>query len=448
MLKKLLILPAIGLGVLALVLLMRASKAPAAAPPGEVARDVRTLTIPALTVQPRAVGYGVVRPGRVWTAVPQISGRLTKLHPRLKEGNFVKAEEELLTIDKAEYELDVSVGEARLSGLNAQLEELGTRRTTLEASLAIERRSLELAQTQLERIRSLVGSASLPQADRDREERTVLTQSLRVTELQNTLRLLDPQRKVLAAQAAQETANIARSKLAVQRAVIRAPFNGRIGPVALEQTQVVQAGQALFTLDSIDTAEATAQAPLRGMRRVVTAGASEIPMRELPAERLERLGLRAIVRLQAGPDAFQWDAEVVRVRGIDAQTRTVGIDVSVSAPYGADAPLKRPPLARGMYVEVEVVGRDQPERTVVPRSALHGEFVYLVNADQRLERRAITVEYVQGSFAVVRAGVAVGETLVVSDLTPAAEGMLLNPVADDAALEALRADAAGKTPVR
>ena len=448
MLKKLLFLPALALGVLALVLLVRGRRPPDAAPVEEVAHDVRVLVVPRLTVQPRALGYGVVRPGRVWQAVPQVGGTITEMEPRLKEGNFVSANQVLLRIDKADSELEVSVGEARLEALGAQLEELDARRKTLETSLDIERRSLDLAQAELARIRALVTAADLPQADQDREERTALAQGLRVQELENTLQLLGPQRKMLEAQVAQETSNIAKARLAVKRSVIRAPFDGRLGPVSIEQDQVVQPGQVLFTLDAIDTAEVTAQAPMRGLRRVVTAGAAEIEVTDLTAERLAALGLRAVVRLTAGPDAFHWDADVVRVRGIDPQTRTVGIDVSVPAPYGGNAPVRKPPLVRGMYVEVEVAGRTQPERVVIPRSALHEDHVYLVKEEDRLERRPVAILYVQSGFAVVGAGLQGGERLIVSDLAPAAEGMLLRPVDDEEALAVLRADAAGETTVR
>lgn len=447
MLKKLLFIPAVALGVLAIVLLVKSRKGPEPKPPVELARDVRTIAVRALTVQPRAIGYGVARPGRVWDAVPQVGGRITETHPLLKEGNFVSADQVLLRIDKEDYDLEVEVGQARTEALQAQLEELETRSRTLETSLEIERRSLDLAKAELERIASLVKARDLPQADQDREERTVLTQSLRVQELENTLHLLGPQQKMLRAQMTQEASNVAKAKLAVERSVIHAPFAGRLGPVSVEKDQVVQAGQSLFRLDAIDTAEVTAQVPMLGMRSVMTMGAVDLEPRDITPERIAQMGLHATVRLAAGANAILWQAHVVRIRGIDAQTRTVGIDVSVADPYGKGLP-KSPPLVRGMYVEVVVSGRPQAERIVVPRYALHDGHVYLVNSGNRLERRPISVGYVQAGFAIVTEGLEGGETLVISDLLPAASGTLLNPVADEAAMEALRADAAGETPVR
>ena len=50
---------------------------------------------------------------------------------------------------------------------------------------------------------------------------------------------------------------------------------------------------------------------------------------------------------------------------------------------------------------------------------------------------------IQPAFLAVGSGLAAGERIVVSDLFPAIEGMLLEPVGDAAALAALEAHAIG-----
>jgi hypothetical protein len=55
---------------------------------------------------------------------------------------------------------------------------------------------------------------------------------------------------------------------------------------------------------------------------------------------------------------------------------------------------------------------------------------------------------VQTGFAVIVDGLEAGARIVVSDVVPAIEGMLLDPVPDEAAAERLRAQAEGKGPVR
>lgn len=449
--KKLLFIPAVGLGVLAVVLLMRGKSELQLRPITETPTAVRVLTVPRMDVVPRALGYGTARPGRVWQAVPQVRGRISELSPQIREGNFVRKKALLVRIDRSDYDLDVAASEARLVALRAQLEEMTAREATIRATLVIEESSLALAEAEVERIKSLVDKRSLPRADLDREQRTALGQSQRAQELKNNLALLPAQRAVLAAQIQQEQAQLGRAQLAVKRTEIRAPFDLRIGPVQVEQDQVVQVGQILFSADGIATSEVTAWLPLRGLRSVLTAGTADVKgfdAMELAEDPAGRLRLEAVVRMVATGSPVSWPAKVVRLRGIDSKTRTLGLDVAVEKPYANIIPGDRPPLARGMYVEVEVRSPKRPGRCVVPRSALHDGHVYLVNGDKRLERRAVTLEFVQSEFASVKKGLVGGESLVLSDVMPAVGGMLLDPVADPMALEALVADAAGKTTVR
>ena len=73
---------------------------------------------------------------------------------------------------------------------------------------------------------------------------------------------------------------------------------------------------------------------------------------------------------------------------------------------------------------------------LIPRTAMHNGHVYIVDSQGRLERREIEVAFTQSGFVAVRGGIRPDETIVVSDPTPAVEGMLVNGIADDG----LRAD--------
>ena len=80
MLKKLLFLPALALGVLALVLLVRGRKAAGCRRPWRRSRTTSACSsCRASRCSREPLGYGVVRPGRVWQAVPQVGGRITEM---------------------------------------------------------------------------------------------------------------------------------------------------------------------------------------------------------------------------------------------------------------------------------------------------------------------------------------------------------------------------------
>ncbi|MEO0717934.1 MAG: efflux transporter periplasmic adaptor subunit, partial [Pseudomonadota bacterium] len=75
---------------------------------------------------------------------------------------------------------------------------------------------------------------------------------------------------------------------------------------------------------------------------------------------------------------------------------------------------------------------------VVPRSAVNEGRVLVADDENRLRRRDVEVRAIQGDEALITGGLSAGERIVLSDLSPAIEGMLLEPVemsGDDAAID-------------
>ncbi len=108
----------------------------------------------------------------------------------------------------------------------------------------------------------------------------------------------------------------------------------------------------------------------------------------------------------------------------------------------------RPPLVKNMYCEVELRGRPRLKSVVIPRSALHQDIVYIAGPKNRLERRRVTVGYSQGNLISIKKGITPGEKIIVTDIIPAIEGMLLAPQTDNDLLKSLIADATGEAPVK
>ena len=89
-------------------------------------------------------------------------------------------------------------------------------------------------------------------------------------------------------------------------------------------------------------------------------------------------------------------------------------------------------------------GHHQPERLVLPRSALHAGKVYLVDAQNRLRIRPVEVLFNQGSLSVIKQGLEGGELVVVSDLIPAIDGMLLQTTLDASLQDEISQAAGGR----
>ena len=424
---------AAAVGVLAVALQMR--DGPRQAPLEERARTVRVLEVKATTFTPRVSGFGPVVPARTWTAVAQVPGRIDYINPDLRGGAILAAGTELIRISEQDYRLAVDEAEANLKAAEAKLVQIEVQAANAQRSRDIEERSLRLSEEDLARKRALVGRGTVSQTVVDETERAVLQQRARVQDIENTLRLSPVEIEAQKRQIDVSKSRLETAKLNLERTRIALPFAARIASVGVERTQFVAAGSTLATADDIATAEVTAQISQSRFRTFVQQSTPEnfaLPTSfDADAIRsvLERLGWRASVRLRLDEETVSWPAAVVRTsEAIDPKTRSVGAIVSVDAPYAGARPGARPPLVKGTFVEVVIEGRPLEGRIVVPRSAVHGDMVYAVTAEDRLELRKVKVAALQGDDALIASGLEVGERIVLSDIAPAISGMRLRIV--------------------
>ena len=98
-----------------------------------------------------------------------------------------------------------------------------------------------------------------------------------------------------------------------------------------------------------------------------------------------------------------------------------------------DQPLATPdtalPLLPGAYVDVEIEGRPLEDTITIPRTALsQGNLVWVVSADNRLQRREVSIGWRERDAVVVVDGLRPGERVVTSPLASPVEGMAVAPL--------------------
>ncbi len=424
--RSLLILPPIAIGIIILIVSISGKQPPEQGEQGEPTRFVRIINTQATDFIPVAEGYGIVQPAQIWAAVSQVSGRVVYMHPLLRNGGMIAAGTELIRIDPADYELALVQAQNELAELNIQGDNAG-------ASLAIEKRNLALTEKELARKKKLAGQGSISKSSADEAERAMLSTRSLVQNLQNTLALLPVQRKLQASRITQAKRDLANTRLS-------APFNMRVSGLSVEQHQFAPAGQTLFSGESTDRIEVTAQIAMESLKTLFI-GQPKFPAdtATLNLNLAEIAGFKPTIKLDlGGPQPAQWDAEFVRIaESVDLQTQTMGIIVAVDNPLQKIIPGIRPPLSRGMFVQVAIAGHPQQDRIVIPRSVIRNDQVYLVDVENRLQTRAIKRLYNQQQFAIVDDSLKPGEKIVVSDLTPAVDGMLLKTEVDQALQDSL-----------
>ncbi|MDJ0955756.1 MAG: efflux RND transporter periplasmic adaptor subunit [Arenicellales bacterium] len=441
LMRKLTLIPILAIGVVVLVMLVKNRAEPERLEFEEKVTAARTIEVPSLTVIPRFTGYGTVEPSQVWNSVAQVSGKVTEVDPSFKEGNIIGVDQFLLQIDPTDYELAIAQAETNIESTRAQIAELEIQQKNSQASLAIEKESLSILEMEVQRKEKLVSSGAVSSSELEREQRSVLAQRQSIQNLENTVNLFPAERRRLEAELARLEAQLKSARLDLERTRITMPFVGRIADVGVEQFQFVRQGDRLATADAIAKAEIEVQVPLWRLGALIRSeGITDIS--ELRSVDIgERLGVSARVYLDLDDLLTEWEGRVVRFSDeLDPQSRTLGVIVEVDKPYSNIQPGVRPPLVKGFFVRVELLGRPRPNSIVIPRSALHEGHVYIVNSDSRLQRRRVTTEIDAASYYSVIEGLQAGEKIVVSDLVPAIEGMLLDPVDDpETALRLARA---------
>jgi len=435
--KRFWIVPPLVIGVAALFVAPMLKSGPQKAEVEERAAKVRTIKVSKLDVVPHVYGYGAAKPGRVWSAVAEVAGPIVWVSPNLENGQRVTAGEEVLRIDEASYRLS-------LAQIAAQMRASEIKDKTTTASLAIAERDLKLLNDDFARKKGLAAKGAVSKSSLETTERQMLSGETQVQNLKNNLAVNAADREVLASQ-------YAMAELDLRHTLIKAPFDARITEVNADLAQYASKGQMLFQADGLDMAEVEAQFPIGSLRPLIAGrqmaqgDASGTPFPLSPAQ--GALGLDATIRLNAGTHTIEWSAKVTRVSGsIDAQTQSVGIVASVADPYQQAQAGQRPPLVRGTFVEVKLQGAPIEGQIAVPAEAVREGKVYVVDEDNRLVIQPVQVAFTQAGFSVISKGLKPGSVLVISDLVPAIQGMLLNPVEDKKTKMKLVAAATGKTP--
>ncbi len=423
----------IGVGVIILGAKFKSS--PQKIETSEFATKTRVISVPKLTLKITATGYGHVKATDHWDAVAEVAGRVISISDNLKDGEFVAKGDELLAIDPSSYQL-------LLSQIEAQIQTSKIKDETTQLSIKTRQQELALLQKEFNRQQKLAKKGNVSQSTLDTTERNLLNAKGGLQTLENNLLINRAEREVLLVQQELAQQDLKRTRLI-------APMDARITEVKISESQYANRGQLLFSVDGINSAEVESQFPIGKLRPLVstsmgfTGNDSNANGNWVPGVK----GLPAIVSVQHGNHKVIWHAEISRVSAtINPQTQSLGIVATVDKPYEQAASSRRPPLISDMFVQVELQGQNSDKFVVIPASALHEGRVFVMNKEQRLEFRQVKTGFHQDGYVVILKGLKPKEKIVTSDLVPAIEGMLLEPMKDSKTMKQLFIDTMGEIP--
>lgn len=344
---------------------------------------VRSSLIHLQNHQLRVKSQGTVSPRTESELVSQVSGQVMEVAAQFAPGGFFKKGTPLIKVDPRDYEYS-------LSRLKAQVAQA----------------KLRLAQEE--------GEASIARQEWER---------LGKEEEPDPLVLRIPQ--MAEARASYEAAQAAlnQAELNLQRTRIIAPFDGRVRIKKVDIGQYLSPGAPLATVYAVDYAEVRLPVPDNEI------GYLDCCL-DYRSQNPAALDIDVILTANYAGDVFRWQGKIVRVEGeIDPLSHMITLVARVKDPYGQDLQSDRPPLAVGMFVEAEILGRVVENVAILPRRALRGtDRVLVIDEENRLHFRSVEVLRADFDMVILDSGLKEGERICISPLEAVVDGMKVRVV--------------------
>lgn len=422
--RKLLFFPALAIGVIVLVLAVKMKPDLPVKPSGDRARLVEVMPLELKAIAPVAIGYGKVTPKFEWDAIAEVSGKIVYRFDELEKGRVLPAGTEVLRIDPLDYELKLAQAEADLSSSQTKLARLDQEEKNLLGTLSIEKNRLTLSKSELDRKLNLKSKGLTSQSDVDQQSQSYLSQQKLVQDIQNQLSLYPDERKVSQALVNVNQAKVSEAQRSLEKTSIVLPQDLRIAEVNIERNQVVNMQQVMVTGHGTQVMEVEAQLSIHDMH-LIASSLSDFISSDKGITQPDLSGITAWIELSSGSLKARWPAKVSRIsETVDATQATAGVILEIHQDYAQLNPATIPPLVNGMFVSAEINGQENPS-WVIPERALHGDKIYIMTEDNTLDIRTVKVLYRRENQVVIDGELEQGEKLVLNDLLPALQGMLL-----------------------
>jgi RND family efflux transporter MFP subunit len=340
---------------------------------------VETMTVKQVPWPVSVHATGTVQSRREAKIAPQVSGRVTHLADTLFTGGFFKKGELLFTIEASDYALLADKSRASLA--------------KAEYNLAQVESQARVARMEWDRI--LLDEKEKP----------------------NPLVLYTPQLKEAKANFTSARADLSQRLLDIRRTRVYAPFNCRIREKQIDLGQYVAGGTTSLVVTGTDVADIVVPVPLGELKwlSVPRNGNGE--------------SASAVISISMGGGDITWQGKVHRSLGeVDPKGRMIRLVVGVADPYGLSGKEQSASidLAEGLFVDVTMAG--SPLKTVIPipvDTLREGNTVWVMNANNQLEIRKVTVIRKEREKVLVGSGLAGEERIILTHISGAANGMKL-----------------------
>ena len=336
--------------------------------PNVVSQVVETMAAYPSEVRAKINSQGTIRPEHEIIITSEVSGKVEWISTKFLDGAGFSIGDTLMKIEKRDYELALISRESSL----------------FQARLALEREEAEANLANIEWKRVGKGDAS-------------------------SLTLREPQLAQARAVLAAAEAAYEQSKRNLKRTEVIAPFDGRV------RKKMVDIGANLVPGSRIADIYNTVNYEVR-----LPVADKDIPFLGIPLDGttlLESSRPSVLLTTSYGGDTFQANGYIVRSESqIDPKTRMISVIATI--------PMNKinKKLKVGMFVNAEIDGLSFKNITVVPRSAVKNDMIWVVE-ENYLRKKSVEVIRYENDLAFIADGLNKNDRVLVTRLDSYVDGM-------------------------
>lgn len=334
-------------------------------------------TVSVTTAKPEALrmdvsSQGVIEPRTEIALVPEVSGKVIKVHPAFAPGGYFKKGELLLTVDTRDFEF------------------------------AIVRANAVVAEAQKELLRER------EEAQQAEEEWQALGSGKANDYVLHKPQLKEREAKLIAAQA-----DLAAANLQLERCRLLAPFSGWVRDKRVSVGQYLNAGEKIAQLYADDSAEVRLPIP-----------SHQLEFLELPSPNGNgQTGPDVLFSSHLGKQEPQWRGRIVRTAS-SLDDKNAMLYAIADIPDAFRPKRGQAALMPGQFVKATISGIERYDLLSLPKTALFGgNRVYSVDNEHKLKLHEVDILRNDNNRIIVSKGITAGERILFAGVELPVAGM-------------------------
>jgi len=407
----------LAIAVSVYVLLVRTRKEPAMTDPSAALPRIAVIEVASIPISRQWQGFGTAAPaqGRAADVPAQVRGLVETVPPGIVPGATVEQGEVLVQLDASDYRSEVEATQHRIAEIEGQIAQLAVEFRSWVDRLELAQEEVKIAESDLDRILVAQERGSATQREVDQLRSALIAARRAEVQVREQLDRIEPRQRQLEAVKSQQETALRLAERHLERCTITSPIAGIIQAVDVEHGEIVRTDQRVA--------------------RVVDLRRIEVPLRLPAAARSTVTRGDEVVMQSAGASDREWLGTIQRISPEDDQSsRTIAVYVEIE--QDADA---ADVLTPGTFVQAVVNSSDVRERVILPRRAVHGGRVWVVDQEGVLRSSRVDVHFsVRGTFpqfgiadqawVAVADGLHDGSMIVLDGARSLVEGSRIDPV--------------------